>query len=137
MHSGGNRWSQCSGIWPERQRIPLALRGLLLIIAAMLDIKLIREQPDFVRQRLATRGAGDEARIDELLKLDEQRRKLLAEVETLEGAAQPRVQGNRRVDGPEENRRGRGEKSGNARIWATGSPNWTSRRRKAKRRATN
>jgi seryl-tRNA synthetase len=49
----------------------------------MLDIKLIRERPDFVRQRLATRGAGDEARIDELLKLDEQRRKLLAEVETL------------------------------------------------------
>jgi seryl-tRNA synthetase len=49
----------------------------------MLDIKLIREQPDFVRQRLATRGAGDEARIDDVLKLDEQRRKLLAEVEGL------------------------------------------------------
>ena len=49
----------------------------------MLDIKLIREKPDFVRQRLATRGAGDEAQIDELLKLDEQRRKILAEVETL------------------------------------------------------
>ena len=49
----------------------------------MLDIKLIREKPDFVRQRLATRGAGDEARIDELLKLDEQRRKILVEVESL------------------------------------------------------
>ena len=49
----------------------------------MLDIKLIREKPDFVRSRLATRGAGDEAKIDELLKLDEQRRKHLAEVETL------------------------------------------------------
>jgi seryl-tRNA synthetase len=49
----------------------------------VLDIKLIRDQPDFVRQRLATRGAGDEAHIDELLKLDEQRRKLLADVETL------------------------------------------------------
>ncbi len=49
----------------------------------MLDIKLIRDQPDLVRQRLATRGAGDEVHIDELLKLDEQRRKLLAEVETL------------------------------------------------------
>ncbi|HEY4952114.1 MAG TPA: serine--tRNA ligase [Verrucomicrobiae bacterium] len=49
----------------------------------MLDIKLIREKPDFVRDRLATRGAGDETRIDELLKLDEQRRKILAEVETL------------------------------------------------------
>jgi len=51
--------------------------------AAVLDIKLIREQADFVRRRLATRGAGDEARIDELLALDEQRRKLLAEVEGL------------------------------------------------------
>ena len=49
----------------------------------MLDIKLIRERPDFVRERLATRGAGDEQRIDEVLKLDEQRRKLLGEVETL------------------------------------------------------
>ncbi|MGB7767878.1 MAG: serine--tRNA ligase [Verrucomicrobiia bacterium] len=49
----------------------------------MLDIKLIREKPDFVRARLATRGAGDEAKIDELLKLDEQRRKSLAEVEAL------------------------------------------------------
>ena len=51
--------------------------------ATVLDIKLIREQPDFVRQRLATRGAGDESQIDGLLQLDEQRRKLLAEVETL------------------------------------------------------
>ncbi len=49
----------------------------------MLDIKLIREKTDFVRQRLATRGAGDETKIDELLKLDEQRRKFLAEVESL------------------------------------------------------
>jgi seryl-tRNA synthetase len=49
----------------------------------MLDIKLVREKPDFVRQRLASRGAGDEARVDELLRLDEHRRKLLAEVEGL------------------------------------------------------
>ena len=49
----------------------------------MLDIKLIREKTDFVRQRLATRAAGDEVHIDELLRLDEQRRKFLAEVETL------------------------------------------------------
>jgi len=49
----------------------------------VLDIKLIREKTDFVRQRLATRGAGDEAKIDELLKFDEQRRKALAEVESL------------------------------------------------------
>ncbi len=49
----------------------------------MLDVKMIREKPEFVRERLAARGAGDEARIDDLLKLDEQRRKLLAEVEGL------------------------------------------------------
>jgi len=49
----------------------------------MLDIKLLREQPDLVRRRLACRGAGDEAHVDEVLRLDEQRRKLLGEVETL------------------------------------------------------
>ncbi|HEU6449183.1 MAG TPA: serine--tRNA ligase [Verrucomicrobiae bacterium] len=49
----------------------------------MLDIKLIREKADFVRQRLATRGAGDEKKIDELLKLDEQRRLAISKVETL------------------------------------------------------
>ncbi len=49
----------------------------------MLDIKLIREKTEFIRSRLATRGAGDETKIDELLKLDEARRKSLAEVETL------------------------------------------------------
>ncbi|MBK9140100.1 MAG: serine--tRNA ligase [Verrucomicrobia bacterium] len=49
----------------------------------MLDIKLIRDQPDLVRQRLATRGAGDEQRISELLALDEKRRQLLLEVENL------------------------------------------------------
>jgi len=52
----------------------------------VLDIKLIREKTDFVRASLATRGAGDEAHIDELLKLDEQRRKLLAEAESLKSA---------------------------------------------------
>ncbi len=42
----------------------------------MLDIRLIREKPDFVRERLATRGAGDEAKIDEGLRVDAERRKL-------------------------------------------------------------
>ena len=49
----------------------------------MLDIRLIREKSDFVRQRLATRGGGDEARIDEVLAKDEERRKALAEAEVL------------------------------------------------------
>ena len=51
----------------------------------MLDIKLIREQPDLVRKSLAARGAGDEGKIDEVLALDGQRRKLLTEVEGLKG----------------------------------------------------
>jgi seryl-tRNA synthetase len=49
----------------------------------MLDIKLIRDQTDLVRQRLASRGAGDEGKIDQIVALDEQRRKLLSEVESL------------------------------------------------------
>src|SRR5947208_8938033 len=41
----------------------------------MLDIRLIREKPDFVRERLATRGSGDETKIGEILRLDVDRRK--------------------------------------------------------------
>ena len=41
----------------------------------MLDIRLIREKPDFVRERLATRGGGDEDKIDILLRIDADRRK--------------------------------------------------------------
>ena len=44
--------------------------------AAMLDIHLIREKPDFVRERLATRGGGDEEKINEVLRADSERRKL-------------------------------------------------------------
>jgi seryl-tRNA synthetase len=36
----------------------------------MLDIRMIREQPDFVKSRLATRGGGDAAVIDEILSMD-------------------------------------------------------------------
>jgi seryl-tRNA synthetase len=49
----------------------------------MLDIKLLREKPDFVRQRLASRGRGDEAHLSEIAALDERRRKLLAEGDAL------------------------------------------------------
>src|SRR5438067_1108162 len=44
-------------------------------LRAMLDIRLIREKPDYVRERLATRGGGDERNIDELLQIDSNRRK--------------------------------------------------------------
>jgi seryl-tRNA synthetase len=49
----------------------------------VLDIRVIRDKPDFVGERLATRGAGDDKHIAEVLHLDEQRRTLLAEVEQL------------------------------------------------------
>src|SRR5205809_406834 len=50
----------------------------------MLDIRLIREKPDFVRERLATRGGDDAARIDELLKVDAERRKTETELQQLQ-----------------------------------------------------
>src|SRR5213596_1288490 len=50
----------------------------------MLDIRLIREKPDFVRERLATRGGGDEAKIDEVLRVDAERRKAETELQQLQ-----------------------------------------------------
>jgi seryl-tRNA synthetase len=49
----------------------------------MIDIRLIREKPDFVRERLATRGGGDEAKIDEVLGVDAERRKAETELQQL------------------------------------------------------
>ncbi len=49
----------------------------------MLDIKLLRDRADHVRERLASRGAGDEARVSEVLAIDDRRRSALAEVEQL------------------------------------------------------
>src|ERR1700676_4640187 len=48
----------------------------------MLDIKLIRERPDFVKGELAKRGV-DPAEVDRLLEADWRRRKLQAEVDQL------------------------------------------------------
>ncbi len=47
----------------------------------MLDIKLIRENPDLVRQGLRNKNAADV--VDKILELDEQRRTLIAKVEDL------------------------------------------------------
>ena len=47
----------------------------------MLDIRLIREKPDFVRERLAMRSGGDEAKIDEVLQVDAERRKIETELQ--------------------------------------------------------
>src|SRR6266568_6274569 len=50
----------------------------------MLDIRLIREKPDFVRERLATRGGREEAKIDEVLRVDAERRKTETELQRLQ-----------------------------------------------------
>ena len=48
----------------------------------MLDLRLIRNNPDLVRRSIKRRG-GDDAPLDALLAADERRRDLLAEVESL------------------------------------------------------
>lgn len=49
----------------------------------MLDIKRIRDNPDAIKARLALRHGGDEQTIDQLIALDERRRKAITEVEHL------------------------------------------------------
>jgi seryl-tRNA synthetase len=50
----------------------------------MLDIRLIRERPDFVRERLATRGGGDDAKVAEVLLVDAERRKIETQLQRLQ-----------------------------------------------------
>ena len=47
----------------------------------MLDIKFIRENPEIVRQGIKNKNEKD--RVDEILALDEKRRKIISEVEEL------------------------------------------------------
>lgn len=49
----------------------------------MLDIKLIRERPDFVKERLASRQGEDAGRVDEILESDVSRREIIVRVEDL------------------------------------------------------
>ena len=51
----------------------------------MLDIRLIRENPDFVKQRLATRGGGAHLQIDTILEIDAERRRLETRLQHLNG----------------------------------------------------
>ncbi len=50
----------------------------------MLDIRLLREKPDFVKERLAARDASLSAAVDAVLALDEQRRAAETEKQTLQ-----------------------------------------------------
>jgi len=49
----------------------------------LLDLRVLRGDPDAVRVALARRGDGSDARVDEVLALDERRRALLPELEAL------------------------------------------------------
>jgi len=49
----------------------------------MLDLRLIREQPDFVKERLKARGDNYDELIERIVALDERRRQIIAEVEQL------------------------------------------------------
>ncbi len=44
----------------------------------MIDIQILREDPERIRKAIRDKGTGDPARVDELAKLDRQRRKRLA-----------------------------------------------------------
>jgi seryl-tRNA synthetase len=48
----------------------------------MLDIRLIREKPEWVKERLALRAPGTESPVDEIVQLDVRRRSIITEVET-------------------------------------------------------
>jgi seryl-tRNA synthetase len=49
----------------------------------MLDIRLLREKPDFVRERLATRDEDLSAQVDQVLVIDAQRRRAETELQKL------------------------------------------------------
>jgi len=49
----------------------------------MLDIQLIRDKPDFVKERLSTRGGDHYLLVDRILLLDQERRSILRELESL------------------------------------------------------
>ena len=51
----------------------------------MLDIRVIREQADFVKSRLAARGGEDAAKIDDVLRVDSERRKAETALQQLNG----------------------------------------------------
>src|ERR1043165_4685689 len=62
--------------------LDLAHAPSIPILPAMLDIKLIRDQPDLVRERLASRGAGDDQKLDAVIALDKQLRENLREADS-------------------------------------------------------
>jgi seryl-tRNA synthetase len=71
----------------------------------MLDIRLIRENPDAVKQRLAARGGDAHLRINEILDIDRQRRAAETRLQQLQGDR-------KRISKEIGARKGRGEDTG-------------------------
>src|SRR5262249_54946868 len=78
--------------------------------SVVLDVRLIREQPDAVRRALATKGGAN--LVPELIELDTERRRLVRESEDLKalrnkaGGAAGRARGGGEAAGPGRPRRG-------------------------------
>src|SRR5438067_1089568 len=70
----------------------------------MLDIRLIREKPDFVKERLASRGGNAHAAIDEILDCVKQRRAIETRLQQLNAER-------KRISKEIGARKGRGEDS--------------------------
>ena len=96
----------------------------------MLDLRLIRENPERVKAAVAT--TYTEAPIDEILALDERRRALLTEVEALKAELNAGSKQVGRTKDPEE--RAGADRHACA-SWATASPRWMRRSRRSKRAA--
>ncbi len=78
----------------------------------MLDIKLIREDPEGVRAALERRGAEAAAALDGVIELDRRRRELLPE---LEGLRAEQNEANERIRGAADAARARARDRGDAR----------------------
>lgn len=52
-------------------------------VMSMLDIKIIRENPDLVKKSVASRGKNMDEQIDKILEIDTKRRELIASVESM------------------------------------------------------
>src|SRR4029453_15249668 len=71
----------------------------------MLDLKLVREDPEGVKAALAKRGPGVADQVDRLLEADAARRRLVTEVDSLRAEQKRRGRGVARAAGPEERQR--------------------------------
>ena len=101
------------------RRIAAPRRDLALTAGrAMLDLKLIRSDPERVKAALARRGAAEQ--VDELLELDARRRELLPQIE---GAQAERKTLSKQIGEAKQARRGRrGADGGGAGLKERSSP---------------